>query len=264
MSAARHPAARPVGLAPGGPNLARRPFVNQRPVKRISLLLVVAGAVLLLADLWLYFGYVSTRRSTASQLVEIEAQIESERAALEAAQGNLAAAEVGAQNELVEFMNARIAERTFGWSVLFDRLAGLLPQDVRLDSLSPQFVAAEAMRRGPGVRRAAVAEADPGRQVRLGLEGRARDGEAILTLVDALFADPAFADPDLRREARQDGEVGFSLSVTYLPRAAEELARAAQTAEEADAGEVRATPPGLDGGPDGEAAAADAEPGGAP
>lgn len=262
MSAARHPAARPAGLAPGGPNLARRPFVNERPVKRISLLLVVAGSVLLLADLWLYFGYVSTRRSTASQLVEIEAQIESERAGLEAAERSLAAAEISAQNELVEFMNARIAERTFGWSVLFDRLAGLLPQDVRLDSLSPQFVAAEAMRRGG--RRAAVAEVDPGRRVQLGLQGRARDGEAILTLVDALFADPAFADPDLSREIRQDGEVGFNLSVAYLPQAAEELARAAQTAEEADAGEVRATPPGLDGGPGAEAAAAEAEPGGAP
>ena len=115
-----------------------------------------------------------------------------------------------------------------------------------------------------GTRRAAVAEADPGRRVQLDLQGRARDGEAILALVDALFADPAFADPDLSREARQEGEVAFSLSVAYLPRAAEELARAAQAAEEADAGEVRATPPGLDGGPDGEAAAADAEPGGAP
>jgi Tfp pilus assembly protein PilN len=263
MSALRHPAARPAGLAPGGPNLARRPFLNQRPVKRISLLLVVAGAVLLLADLWLYLGYVSDRRSTASQLIEIEAQIESERAALEAAGRRLAAAEISAQNELVEFMNGRIAERTFGWSVLFDRLADLLPQDVRLESLSPQFVAAEAMRGGRGEPRAAVAEADPGQRVQIGLEGRARDGEAILALVDALFADPAFADPDLSRETRREGEVAFSLSVTYLPRAAEELARAARTAEEADAGEVRATPPGPDDGPEGEPAGEAAEPGGA-
>lgn len=225
----------PDGLAAGGPNLARRPFANERPVQRISLLLLAAAAVLLLADLWLYVGYTTTRRATASQLDVLEAQIETEGRALAEAERALAEAEIEQQNELVDFMNQRIAERTFGWSVLFDRLAGLQPQDVRLDTLAPSFVGAEGRRAVP------AADSDPSRRVALSMQGRARSGEAILELVDALFADPAFTDPNLSRETRQGGEVAFDLTVVYLPRAAEQLAQEARLAEQA--GRVEATPP---------------------
>ena len=238
------------GLAAGGPNLARRPFVNQRPVRRIALLLLAVALVLLLADLWLYVGYARSRRATASELDAIEARIASEQQALAAAESTLDSASVDEQNGLVEFLNQRIAERTFGWSVLFDRLAGLLPDDVRLVSLAPSFFEPEpAAAVRPRARAAAAAAAgdtgQPPREVRLALQGRARRSEAILELVDALFADPAFANPDLSREAEQGGEVAFSLTVTYLPQVAEQRAAPGDGGAEAAAG-------GSDGESDGD------------
>ena len=57
-------------------------------------------------------------------------------------------------------------------------------------------------------------------RVRLEILGAARRDDAILELLDALFADPAFEDPNLANESKQQGEVRFSLSATYLPAAA--------------------------------------------
>lgn len=218
-------------LAAGGPNLARRPFTNQRPVKRISWLLVILGLVLLLVDLWLYTGYVTTRRANATELTEIEASIVAERQAMDTAARRLDGAEVAQQNELVGFINQRIAERTFGWSVLFDRLAYLLPQDVRLTSLAPTFGTSEEPRRR--ARTAAQRDAlPPGRTVELRISALARQDEALLEFLDALFADPAFRNPNLAREAKQaSGEVEFQLSVTYLPQEAEALAAQVRAAE---------------------------------
>jgi len=253
------------GLAAGGPNLARRPFVNHRPVRRIALLLLAVALVLLLADLWLYVGYARSRRATASELDAIEAKIASEQQALAAAESTLDSAAVDEQNGLVEFLNQRIAERTFGWSVLFDRLAGLLPADVRLVSLAPSFFEPEpAAAVRPRARAAAAAAGDTGqppREVRLALQGRARRSEAILDLVDALFADPAFADPDLSREAEQGGEVAFSLTVTYLPQVAEQQATPGDDGAEAAGGSSDGD--GTDGDGDGGDGDGGSNPGGA-
>lgn len=197
------------------PNLARRPFVNARPVSRVALLLALAGALLLVLNLVLYVGYANTRRANATHLVQVEERIAAEATRVEAASAALTDADLERQNQLVDYLNRRIEERTFSWSVLFDRLSALLPGKVRLNSLSPSFVGEgddrRSGRRGPA----------PRRRVVLGMQGTARDGEAILELVDALFADPAFDNPDLNHENRQQGEIRFSLSVTYLPEVAE-------------------------------------------
>lgn len=212
-----------------GLNLASRPFVNQRPVIRVSLLLAVAGALLLVLNLFLYVGYARTRTATASELRRIEARIDSEEAAVQRAADALAAADVEQQNELVTFLNDRIAERTFGWSVLFDRLAALLPGDVRLLSLAPRFVA------GDEEQAATAADRSLQQEVALRIQGEAKDGEEILTLVDALFADPAFRRPDLSSETvTQGNRVRFDLTVLYLPEEAE--ARADRAAQNGDQG----------------------------
>jgi hypothetical protein len=54
--------------------------------------------------------------------------------------------------------------------------------------------------------------------VKVDLQGTSRSPEAILELVDALFAHPSFFDPDLTRESFAEGQEGsFVLSVLYLP-----------------------------------------------
>lgn len=226
------------GRRPGEINLARRPFVNQRPVRRISVSMASAGLALLLVNLWLYVGYAAERRQNEGELRRIAGQIEQEGRRVVELRVTLAEADLGAQNALVVFLNQRIAERTFGWSVLFDRLSSLLPEDARLLSLTPRF--------GDDGRPGEPASSE----IRLGLGGAARSSEAVLDLVDALFADPAFRDPDLHQETGLGGEVRFTLDVVYMPEVATTLAdRAAAAAGEAEAAAGEAA-----GAPDGEAA----------
>jgi Tfp pilus assembly protein PilN len=209
---------RPAGPRAGEINLARRPFVNERPVRRTALLLALAGLALLAVNLWLYFGYALERRHNEGELRQIVAGIDREQQRVTALRRTLAQADLGQQNALVSFLNERIAERTFGWSVLFDRLAGLLPADAHLISLSPQFAREDDRRR---------AGEEPGPvEVALAVQGSARDAGAVLELIDALFADPAFRDPDLHQESGLGGEVKFTLDVVYLPEVAEALASA--------------------------------------
>lgn len=216
-------------------NLARRPFVNERPVRRAALLLLLAGLGLAALNGWLYTRYAIQRGANEGELDRLQAEIQSEERQVTALARQLAAADLTQQNELVVFLNQRIAERTFGWSVLFDRLEDLLPQDVRLVSLSPKEM--EPPRPTAAAAGAATAAAGETR-FNLAINGVARQPEAVLELIDALFADAAFRDPDLHQETFQGGEVRFTLDVIYLPGVAEALV---------DGGGMRAPAAGTDG-----------------
>jgi Tfp pilus assembly protein PilN len=195
-------------------NLARAPFVNSRPVVRAALALWLFGGGLLVANVVLFAGY---RSSTAGKQAELE--LTRERIAAEQKKiGDLAAqlerSRVPQLAQQVQFLNARIAERTFDWGLLFDRLADVLPWNVRIGSLSPVTVQAETR---AGSRGAAPPALTPER-FRLHIAGAAQDDEALLGFVDALFQHASFQGPDLQRESRQ-GELAFDLAVTYLPGA---------------------------------------------
>ena len=195
-------------------NLASRPFANNRPVVRLTVALWTAAILFLAADALLFGGYYRGRKDQRQQLAQVEAEIAAGRAAVGRLDHDLAADDVDQLNLRTELVNEKIAERTFAWGQLFDQLATILPNDVRLLSLTPQRPAASAAgrrRRGPAPPTAA---AD---RVRLEIVGAARRDDAILELLDALFADPAFEDPNLASESRQQGEVRFSLSAAYLP-----------------------------------------------
>ena len=60
-------------------NLARRPFVNQRPVVRVTILLWVLGGLLLLADVALYWSFYQGQGETRVRLAEIQAAAARER-----------------------------------------------------------------------------------------------------------------------------------------------------------------------------------------
>lgn len=212
----------PSRRGPAEINLAARPFVNERPVRRAALLLLVGGLALAAVNGWLYTRYVLSRSASAGELDRIETQIQVEERRLGELSRQLAAADLTQQNELVRFLNDRIAERTFGWSVLFDRLEDLMPEDVRLVSLSPRQAD-----RGP---RRATADGAREQRFNLALAGIAREPEAVLELIDSLFADPAFRDPSPHQEAFRDRQVHFTLDVIYLPEVAEALVDSADAA----------------------------------
>jgi Tfp pilus assembly protein PilN len=211
------------------PNLAHQPFVNHRPVRRLALLAWVAAVALLASNSWLYWSAFASRGEQRSELEQLEARTADERAHLEAALVTLERFDLDWQRDQIAFLNARIAERTFSWSALFDDLAEVLPTSVRVERLTPEIGSRRG--HGRGLRK-------PGDAVTLEIAGVAQRDDALLDLVDGFFAHERFSRPNLRVEARQQGgQVTFSMSVVYRP------AERAAEAGEAEASEAPDEPP---------------------
>ncbi|HEX5760035.1 MAG TPA: PilN domain-containing protein [Thermoanaerobaculia bacterium] len=207
-------------MIPPAPNLARRPFANTRPATRLALALWAAGALLLAGNAAVYWSYFAGSGDRRAELARLEQQVVREQQREAQAETALAGIDLAGQNEQVDFLNRKIAERAFSWSLLFDRVAEVLPDAVRLTSLRPYGVVADDARRRTS--RRVVAEEG---RVALEIRGQAKSGEALLRFVDNLFAHPAFAEPDLSQEAMDQGElIDFNLRVHYLPEVAESVA----------------------------------------
>ncbi len=216
------PAAR---VRPAGPplgrveplNLSRRPFLNSRPVVRISLLLLLAGLGLLLWNFVQFQKYLTESADKRAQIEEGDREVARQRQVNASLQRQLSELDLGQLNARVEFLNVMIAERTFSWSLLLDRLADVLPNDVRVVRLSPKK--SDQDRQG-GQSRRRTQEAEGPRRIPLGINVETRSDEAFFQLVDNLFAHPGFANPNFTRE-EGIGEAGnlvkFDLSVQYIP-----------------------------------------------
>jgi hypothetical protein len=199
-------------------NLARRPFLNSRPVVRVALLLWLLGLGLLLVNLWQFLGYRGRSADKREQIARKETEIENQRAALARLQKTLDSFNLEAQNQKVDFLNKQIAERTFSWSRLLDRVAERLPNDVRLNRLAPLTgeKAERQLQRSGGT--AARRPAKASDLVPLLITGESRNDEALLSFVDSLFK-PPFTEANLAREERaEDGKtLKFEISVQYRP-----------------------------------------------
>jgi Tfp pilus assembly protein PilN len=193
-------------------NLARQPFTNTRPVTRTAILLWLLGFLLLLGNVSLFWSYLSGSGAKRAELVRMERQVEKESRSVSQLEARLASTDLEQQNKKVRYLNRRIAERTFSWSLLFDRLSEVMPNDIRITRLTPQGVAEQSAREDV----AAVRPRDD--RVSLSMSGVARSDEALLRFVDNLFAHPAFEEPDLSHESREENDlVKFEVQVRYLP-----------------------------------------------
>jgi type IV pilus assembly PilN-like protein len=199
-------------------NLARRPFGNSRPVVRVALLLWLLGLALLLGNVSLFWSYLSSSADKRAQVAQGDEEITKEQQTVGELQSRLNSYDLVQLNDKIDFLNTQIDARTFSWSLLLDRLAEVMPNDLRLNRLVP-LTAAKSERqsqRDRSVRRSPAREGE----VQLTISGEARNDEAPLRFVDNLFAHPAFRDPNLLRESRGDegsNVLKFDLTVTYLP-----------------------------------------------
>jgi hypothetical protein len=193
-------------------NLARDPYVNTRPVVRLSIVLWIIGGLLFAGNVWLYWDFLAGRGDTHARLEKVADEIDSAHARIASLESELAGFDLAEQNDRVAFLNSRIDRRHFSWSRLFDALAGLLPEDVRLTRLAPSSVDVSSQ---PGRR----ASSDKGEKVSLGIHGVARTNDSILNLVDELYGDPAFDDTILTQQRNvRGGLIEFDMDTLYDPR----------------------------------------------
>lgn len=186
-----------------GPNLASRPFANERPVKRTTLLVWALALVLLAINIFLYQRHLSSQYGQRQAARDLEAQIGAEEETIRQRRTELQAIELDRQNEKVVFLNAQIARRAFSWSRLFDRLEEVLPANLELARVSPKILSRES------------SETD---LVAIDLKGRAETGDSLLQFVDNLFEHDSFTLPNLQSDnTLDDGGVEFTLKVLYLP-----------------------------------------------
>lgn len=224
-------------------NLSRRPFVNSRPVVRTALILWIVGGLLLLGNVFLFWSYLSGSTETRAERDQLEESVVQQQKVVADLEARLAQLELGEQNEQVEFLNRKIAERTFSWSLLFQRLSETLPDDVRLLQLQPAAIAGDDR---PGAR-PVPSTSLRGRRVSGGvgssdrvpiiIQAEAKSGEAQYQFLDRLFAHPAFGkDADITRETideENENRVRFDVRVTYIPAAGPVTVEEAPVVEEA-------------------------------
>jgi Tfp pilus assembly protein PilN len=241
--------ARPTGnplRLPPDLNLAARPARNRQPVARVAVLLAVAALAIGAVDLYLFGRYRAASRSTQLELDDVRARSLREIEDARRVEEELRRTDVEALNVRVDYLNRRIAERTFPWGRLFDGLAAVLPRGVRLIEISRLSIA-EPVSAASRQRRSRQATDD----FALHLQGVAETDADLLRFVDALFQSPAFADVDLRRERQEPQGIRFEIGVTY---------RAAAIASEAPVAATSA-PAGAPSPDSAAAAASTAEPG---
>jgi Tfp pilus assembly protein PilN len=167
--------------------------------------------VLLVLNVGLYQQHISRQQERSTAIESIETRRSETLTAIQRLQQELSTLELEKQNRQIEFLNTQIATRTFSWSRLMDRLAEVLPETVQLRRVTPKMSDPKDAR----ILRAGV---ESEHTVIVGMAGVSRSDNAILELVDALFAHPSFVAPNLVNESRRDENLNqFALTVLYLP-----------------------------------------------
>lgn len=188
-------------------NLARRPFVNRRPVRRVALLLGGLALLVGLLDLGLYGRDALDARPLQRRIAEARQELAAEQQRVQSLSQRPEFQRLEEYNAGVAQFNRLIDQRTFPWGRLFDRLSELMPAGVRLQRVAPAREDSSSAR--------AVGE----RRVPLTVDGVARSDEVLYEFVDALFAAPDFIDAVLEQETQDSEGRSFSLSVRYrIPR----------------------------------------------
>jgi Tfp pilus assembly protein PilN len=191
-------------------NLAARPSRNRQPVVRIAALLAATALAVGAVDLYLFARYRAASRSTQLELDDVRARSLREIEGARRLEEELRRTDVEALNVRVDYLNRRIAERTFPWGRLFDGLAAVLPRGVRLSEISRLSIG-EPVSGGARSRRSRASTDD----FALRLQGVAETEEDLLRFVDALFQSKAFDDVDLQRESQEPQGIRFDIGVTY-------------------------------------------------
>jgi len=185
----------------GGWNFARRPFRNERPVLATIAVAVLAGLVLLAANVNLYVRFSKRVQGTRAEIDQLETRRARANGSADQARSALNTYKLSTLAEESAGLQTIVRERRFSWLTLLAQLERTLPTDVRLTRLNPHFGTSDAV------------------EVDLAVEGRT--GDSVVRTIAALSKSPAFQRVDLRSEATPEHGVPegytFQILLRYLP-----------------------------------------------
>lgn len=182
----------------GVPNLARRPFVNTRPILVAAVALAVIGVGLTVYNVAEYVAARRSERELSSRLAPLEAQRSSLSARVRTLDGKLKSVAWKKLASETDAMESVLLQRQLVWTTLLGDLERVMPWDVRLVSIRPTVAKDGA--------------------VELGLSGVATGRQSWLNLLARLFSDSRFSRPvPLSEEAPSaTNAVGYQFEVRVL------------------------------------------------
>ncbi|MEE8523136.1 MAG: hypothetical protein V3T72_04325 [Thermoanaerobaculia bacterium] len=214
-------------------NLSRRPFVNRRPMLRITVLLWIVGAVFLAVNVRLYTGHWLGSAENRRLLAEVRQKLSRQQEVLAEKSQKFHRISLDRRNRRAAFLNQLIDARTFPWSALFDDLEEVLPPGVRLVSVQPTVRFSSNRRSRARAERVRAASASPAAgelaedevaqdEVDLRLHAVAQSFDQLPVFVARLYDSPHFLDPYLSTDTLDPnqgvGATVFNLSTVYLTR----------------------------------------------
>lgn len=180
-------------------NLASRPYRDYRPVYAVVVAMSLLAAFLMLNNVDTYFRYIRETQTTRAKTTQVEAEALRERERADAAQHRIRNLDLARLDRQTRFINAKLAERAFSWSILLDELESVVADDVRLVTVAPRFV-------------------DDG-TINLSMSFQAKTGDGMLTTIRRMQNDPQFRNPFPSVESQVEGGYEFQLNAIYLPPA---------------------------------------------
>ncbi len=179
-------------------NLASRPYRDYRPVYATVVVMSLITAFLMLNNVETYYRYTRDTQSTRNKIATIEAQTQQEREREAAVQQRIKHLDLARLAAQTKFVNAKLAERAFSWSMLLDELESVLGDDVRLISVTPRF--------------------DQRGKILLALDFQSKTADGMIKTINRMNADPQFRNPfPSMQTARPEGDFSFLLTAEYVP-----------------------------------------------
>lgn len=177
-------------------NLASQPYRDYRPVYAAVVVMSLLIALLMLNNIDTYYRYKTETKTTRATTASLEAQAEQEKARAAAADSQLRSFDLTALGNETHFINSRLAERAFSWSELLDRLEDVLPQNVKISTITPAF--------------------QP-KYVHLEMSCEAKTPEGMLNTITNLQKNPQFANPFPHNETSSEKGFSFTIGVDFKP-----------------------------------------------
>lgn len=178
-------------------NLAARPYRDYRPVYAVVVVVSLITAWLMLNNIDTYYQYMAATEDTRGGIARLEQQTVTERQKADMVERRLATLDLRLLDGQTRFINAKLRERSFSWSVLLDELETLLPQDVRIQTIAPNV--------------------DPTGAVTLSLQFESKAADGMTTVLERMLHDPQFANPFPTSESVASGIYTFGINVTFFP-----------------------------------------------